>query len=391
MTGTSLRAPGLPSSYYAPSFVVEIEDKPLDPKTNGDVLEIVVRMDLDKLTSADVKLNNYDDKTFDLKWTDSDTFAIGKRIHVQLGYADRVLSLMRGYITTLSPDFPSDGAPTLGVGAIDAMVRLKDSKPPENAVSYEWLRDFEIAQKIGRRHGIPVQVTEQGPRHKLVVQRNVDDAMFLRERARLIDFDVFMRTDPTTKKDALYFVSPKDGRGPDAIRTYLLRWGTLRNADVAPNLIEFKPTITAGSQVKSVTVRGWDPDKKQAIVQKATPGNTPGVRGRKGKTGPDVAADFANGSGREDVVVDRPVDSDEEALALARALLAHRSYEFHTAKGKLIGLPDLQPDDNLEIHGVGTRFGGLYHVTKVTHTLNDKGYVTEFEARGSQVTNEVAP
>jgi phage protein D len=72
-------------------------------------------------------------------------------------------------------------------------------------------------------------------------------------------------------------------------------------------------------------------------------------------------------------------------------LLAHRSYEFHTAKGKLIGLPDLQPDDNLEIHGVGTRFGGQYHVTKVTHTLNDKGYVTEFEARGSQVAKEVAP
>jgi len=32
---------------------------------------------------------------------------------------------------------------------------------------------------------------------------------------------------------------------------------------------------------------------------------------------------------------------------------------------------------------VGKRFGGLYHVTKVVHTLNDRGYVTEFEARGA--------
>jgi phage protein D len=387
MTGSE-RKPGLPDSYYAPAFVVEVDGKPLDQRTNGDVLEVVVRMDLDKLTSAELKLNNYDDQTFDLKWTDSDAFAIGKSVHVRLGYADRLISVMRGYITTLTPDFPSDQAPTLGVGAIDALAKLNHSKPPEDKVTYKKVRDYEIAQEIARRHDIQIEVTKEGPRHELIVQENKDDAVFLRERARLIDFDVFMRTDPKTKKDKLHFVSPKDGRGPESIRTYVLRWGTLRNSDVSPNLIEFKPTITAGSQVKSVTVRGWDPDKKQAIVAKATPDNTKGVRGRAKKTGPDAAAEIASGSGREDVVVDRPVASQDEALALARALLARRSYEFHTAKGKLIGLPDLQPDDNIEVHGVGTRFGGLYHVTKVTHTLNDKGYVTEFEARGSQVTNE---
>ena len=123
MTGSE-RKPGLPDSYYAPAFVVEVDGKPLDERTNGDVLEVVVRMDLDKLTSAELKLNNYDDQTFDLKWTDSDTFAIGKSVHVRLGYADRLISVMRGYITTLTPDFPSDQAPTLGVGAIDALAKL---------------------------------------------------------------------------------------------------------------------------------------------------------------------------------------------------------------------------------------------------------------------------
>ena len=34
----------------------------------------------------------------------------------------------------------------------------------------------------------------------------------------------------------------------------------------------------------------------------------------------------------------------------------------------------------MEIHGVGERFSGLYHVTKVTHTLNEQGYLTEFDA-----------
>lgn len=387
MTG-SRRQPGLTDEYYAPEFVVEVDGKPLDPKVNGDVLEIVVRMDLEKLTSVDVKLNNYDAEKFDLKWTDTDTFAIGRQIHVKLGYAGRVLSLMSGIISTLSPDFPSDGPPTLGVGGIDALVKLNHSKPPEDKVTYTDVRDYEIAQEIAKRHDVEVEVDKEGPRHKLVCQRNIDDALFLRERARLIDFDVYMRTDTKTKKDKLFFKKPRDGRGTESINTYVLRWGTLHNAEVAPNLIDFKPTITAGSQVKSVTVRGWDSDKKQAITATATKDNTKGVRGRPKKTGPDAAKELSTGSGREDVVVDRPVDSEEEAMALAKALLAHRSYEYHTAKGKLMGLPDLQLDDNVEVHGVGQRFGGLYHVTKVTHTLNDRGYVTEFEGRGVQVTDE---
>lgn len=383
-TQTAERTSGLPDSYYAPEFVVEMEGTALDPRSRGDVLEIMVRMGLRELTSVDLKLNNYDDQTFDLKWTDSDKFEIGRRIHVQLGYADRVLSMMRGYVTTLTPEFPSDGPPILGVRGVDGLIKLKSSKPPPDKVSYPKVRDFEIAQQIAQRHGLTAKVTETGPRHELVVQRNIDDALFLKERASLIDFDVYMLTDPKTGKDVLHFVNPTDGRDSQPIRTYVLSWGSLRNSDVPPSLIEFRPTITAGDQVKSVTVRGWDPRTQQVIEQTATPKNTAGVRGSKrGQTGPEAAATLSDAEGRQEVVVDRPVDSAEEAMALAQMLLANRSYEFLKAKGKIIGLPDLRPGDNLEIHGVGTRFGGDYHITKVTHTLNDKGYVTEFEARGS--------
>jgi phage protein D len=385
MTDTAVRQSGLPDSYYAPDFVVEVEGTALDPRSKGDVLELVVRLDLAELTSVDLKLNNYDDTTFDLKWSESDLFRIGSRIHVQLGYAERMLSMMRGYITTLSPDFPSDGSPVLGVRALDGLVKLKGSKPPEQEVVYRRKRDFQIAEAIGKRHGLQVEGNEgskTGPIREKVVQRNTDDAVFLKERAGLIDCNVYVATDPKTGKDVLRFVSPTDGRGSEPIRTYVLAWGSLRNSDVVPNLIEFKPTIAAGDQVQSVEVRGWDPETKQAIVQKASRTDTPGVKGRRGSTGPDAAEAIAGGEGRREVVVDRPVESEEEALELARALLADRSYMFLTAHGKLIGLPDLRPGDNVEINGVGERFGGAYHVTKVTHTLNDKGYFTEFDARG---------
>src|SRR5262249_9819901 len=96
MNAQSTRTSCLPDSYYAPEFAVEVGGSKLDKESKGDVLEVVVRMDLKDLTTADLKFNNYDDTTFDLKWSDSDRFRIGARVKVQLGYADRLLPLMTG-------------------------------------------------------------------------------------------------------------------------------------------------------------------------------------------------------------------------------------------------------------------------------------------------------
>jgi Bacteriophage probable baseplate hub protein len=378
---SATRESGLPETYYAPEFSVEIEGTALEPASKGDVVELKVELDLQELDSAEIKLNNYDDTAFDLKWSDSDQFQLGNRVHVQMGYADRLVSMMRGPITTLSPDFPADGVPTLTVRALDGLVRLKGSKPPEGEVTYERKSDWQIAQLIAERHQLPVEVTEQGPEHPLVVQRNMDDAVFLKERAARIDFDVYMRTDPDTGEDVLNFVAPTDERSAEPIRTYVLAWGSLRNTSAPPSLIEFKPTITAANQVQSVTVRGWDPVAKEAVTHTATPDTTPGVSGSGDATGPASAGRISGGDGRQEVVVDAPVASVEEAQRLAEALLAERAYEFLTGHGKAIGLPDLRPGDNVEIVGLGERFSGMHFVTKVTHTLDSSGLLTEFDVR----------
>jgi phage protein D len=382
MTGaTATRSSGLPESYYAPDFLVEIEGTALDPASKGDVLEIKVVMDIDELASVDLKLNNYDDTTFDLKWSDSELLRLGSSVHVQLGYADRLVSMLRGKITTLSPEFLSDGAPTLTVRAMDSLVMLKDSRPPETEVCYRNKKDWQIAEQIARRHGLRLEYDDDGPEHELVVQRNLDDLAFLKERAARIDFQLFMRTDPETGEEVLHFVKPADGRDAAKIRTYVLAWGTLRNTDVPPSMIEFKPTISASDQVQSVTVRGWDTAQKKAITCTAEPATTPGVSGSGDATGPAAAAAVGGAAGKKEVVVNAPVTSEEEARRLAESLLAERAYKFLTASAKTIGLPDLRPADNVEIHGVGERFSGTYFVKKATHVLNASGLLTEFDVR----------
>jgi phage protein D len=377
----AVRAAGLPERYYAPDFVVEIGGEKFDQARMGDVLELRVEMGLSEATSVELKLNNFDDREFDLRWMDDQQLRLGSKVHVQMGYAEeQMVSMMRGYISTITPDFPSEGAPTITLRALDAFMLLKDSKPPKGEETFKNKADWQIAQKIAQRHRLRIAVTRSGPKHRLVVQKN-DDASFLQERAKLIDFRAFVRTDPKTGEDVLHFVSPSDGRGAEPLRTFVLSWGSLRSTDTEPSLVEFKPTLAAKAQVQQVTVRGWDTKTKKKISQTATADNTPGIPRVEETSGPDTAKTIGGAEGRKEIVVDRPVHTDEEALRLAQSILADRASRFLTAHGKLIGLPDLRPDDNVEIHGVGERFGGRYHVEKVTHVLNEHGYLTEFDAR----------
>lgn len=369
---SSLIEPGLPTDYYAPDFKVEVEGEELDPTAKGDVLDLKVVMDIDNMTSCQLAVSNWDDRTLAFKYSDTRTFDLGARVHVQLGYADQLRSMLRGQVTALSPKFPESGQPTLDVTVLDGMIKLKDRKPAEGErKAYENLADWQIAQEIAQRNQMDVRVTEAGETHPLVVQKNQSDAVFLMERAKRIDFDCFVLTDPVSGRDTLNFIRPTDARDDTGVRVYTFRWGE--------SLLSFSPSLTLARQVASVTVRGWDPGAKEAISYKATAADLPGAAQGGGTSGPE-AADQTLG-GKEDVVVDAPVLTQEEAKELAISLLRERAYEFVTGTGRVIGIPDLRPGDNVDVEGLGRRFSGRYYVKRVEHSLGGSGFTTQFDGR----------
>jgi phage protein D len=367
----SSRQSGLPAvDYYAPNFKVEVEGRQLDPESKGDVLEIKVSMDLDNFTSFDLVVNNWDDKKFSFKYSDSQVFDVGNRVHIRMGYADDLRFMASGIISTLTPKFPESGPPTLGVTGVDPMLKLRDRKPVgSEQKKFVDMMDWEIAQVVARRNHLEVKVTQDGPKHPLVIQKNQDDAKFLMERAKRIDFDCYIRIDPDNGKDTLYFVRPTDGRDGSKIRIYVFEWGK--------SLINFSPKLNLGQQVSKVTVRAWDPRTKSHITYTAGPDDLPKSGGTE--SGPALAATRLND--KQDVVVDRPVASLQEARDLALSMLRERAYSYLTGSGQVIGIPDLRPGDNIELQGLGKRFSREYYVTKVEHSLGNSGYLTQFEVR----------
>lgn len=379
MAERSVNQPGLPTDYYAPDYRIEIEGQELDPKSKGDILEVKVVMDMENMTSFELNVNNWDDKTFFFKYSDKPTdpkqvtYDLGNRVHVKMGYAGNLLSMARGQITTLAPKFPESGSPTISISGLDGMLKLRDRKPTDKDIKkFVNQSDSDIATIIGQRNGLDVKVTKTTEKHDLVVQKNQDDAQFIMERAKRIDFDCFVQTDPDSGKDTLYFVKPTDGRSSDKIRVYEFEWGK--------NLINFSPQLTISRQVSKVTVRGWSAELKDVFEYTAEPKDLPGGGGSgKGTSGPEAAEKQLNG--KQEVVVDAPVTSQEEAKKLAISLLAERAYEFITGSGQVIGLPDLRPGDNVFLKNLGKRFSGEYYVKKVEHSLGNNGYTTNFDVR----------
>jgi phage protein D len=291
-----------------------------------------------------------------------------------MGYVDRMLSMVSGIITKLTPKFPESGPPTIGVHGQDNLVKLRDRKPGKNDKKYFTKKqDWEIAQVIAQRNNLNFNAPDRdGPQHEIVIQRNQDDASFLIERAKRIDYDCYIVVDPKVKKDTLHFKKPSDGRQSSQRVTYNFEWGK--------NMVSFTPELTAARQVSQVTVRGWDSKNKETIEYIATKADLAGKKS-SGTSGPEVAEKKL--SKKEEIVVDWPVQSKEEAKALAISLLRERAYEFLKATGQVIGLPDMRPGDNVNIKGVGKRFSGQYYVTLVEHTIGNNGYTTGFTMRRS--------
>ena len=325
----------LPADYYAPDFKVLVEGRELDATTHGDILDLSVVMDIDNLTSFDMTVNNWDDKSFDFKYSDTTTFDIGKRVDIQMGYANDMRFMASGLIQSLSPRFPESGAPTLSVSGVDRRVKLRDRKPTQKDMK-QWAKqkDDQIVRTIATRNGLDVDVSPTNQEHPIVVQKNQDDLTFLMERAKRIDFDFFLRINPKTGKDTLCFVSPTDNRDARRAKMYMFEWGK--------NLINYNTQLTLNKQVASVTVQGWDPATKSKISYKATAKDLPETKGA-GTNGPKAVEDRL--AKREDIVVDQPVSSVQEAKELAISQLRERAYGFLTGTGKVIGLPDMRPGD----------------------------------------------
>jgi len=291
--------------------------------------------------------------------------------------------MMSGYITTLEPNFPASGGSTLSVRGLNVLYQLRRKQEsgfwPKDGRSP--VRDSDIAKDIGnrkddkgkKRFPLPIRPNDNArknePDEVYVLQNNEYDIVFLLSRARRRGYVVTVQEDKNEKY--LYF-GPSDAKQIGARDvTYLLEWGK--------SLIYFRPTLTTAKQVGSVTVRGWDRRTKTVIEQTAKRIDL--------KVNCDLGHIEDGFDQREEIVTNMTVQSKDQAKELATNILKEQLKKIVKAGGATIGLPDLRAGRKIFVNGLGDRFSGTYYVTDTTHTINDSGYQTSFNARREQEGN----
>jgi hypothetical protein len=141
----------------------------------------------------------------------------------------------------------------------------------------------------------------------------------------------------------------------------------------------FKPKMTSHAIVKTVTVKGWNPETKELITGDAT------VQSSKLGSQTSVAGSGSLGNA-ETFTVDHPIWSAEEAKALAKARLQDASLSYITGEAELAGNPKLDLGKIVKVVANAMKgedpFNGNYYIMGLTHrhiaakAKDGGGYVT---------------
>jgi uncharacterized protein len=302
----------------------------------------------------------------DFAHLDGTTIDLGRNVTAALGPDDQRRTVFDGQVSALELILGDGDPAVVVVHAEDALMRLRMTRRMR---TYNQVTDADVAAELAREHGLQSQVAADGPRYDVVQQANQSDLAFLRERARLVQAEVW--ADGRT----LHFTDRAHRQGTELT---LFRGG---------NLISSRLVADLAGQRDAVHVTGWDAALKQLIDERAG-ADVVEAETTSGRTGARVVAQ-ALGASTTLRVRDAALNGDE-ARAWARAEMLRRGRRFVTVHGTTTGTPDLGVGSRLTLHGVGAPFSGEgYYATSVRHTFDLKsGFRSRFEAERATV-NEV--
>jgi uncharacterized protein involved in type VI secretion and phage assembly len=316
-----------------PTGVVRIDGSELPPELAALLVLLRVRDSLRLPDQAQVRFADPQ-----LAHVDDELLSVGRSIEVLYAAPGASVpdSVFSGRIEAIELELLSGGA-MIGATAYEPAFALHQKRRMQ---AFQNMTSGDIAEQVIAAAGLTARVDtapECDTVHPFVLQSEETDWQLLWRLADAIGFEVI-----------------GDGETVDFRPADAASAGSPLALHAGQELISFRPRLSASQQVEGVEVRGWDPARAEAIIASKSP-SAP-------------ASD--------------PV-SHEEAGALASSLASRLADVWVQADGVAVGNPQLRAGCQLQIGGVGSRFGGTYTVTSATHTLSGgRGYETHFSISG---------
>jgi phage protein D len=375
---------------YAPEFRILIDGSPVPAVLRSSVTGLSLQSSLEGVDRLELTLANEG-----LRWLDHALLKLDREVTLTLGYTPEPLTQMFvGEIVGHTASFPSGGTPTMTVVAQDRRHKMqRGNKTRWFAISIPTygnipIPDLAIAGVVSAEHsliplvdpvgaalavligGASVVVSMDDPKAMQRIIRKQDgqsDYDFLARIALENGWDMVVDHSGPLGGHVLRFMSPLDHLTPDVS----LKYGR--------DLIDFAPRISTVGQIAGVSATIWQPDIKmeftvsvgwdwdrQSLDISITPGS--GMEAGSGSSEPTYT------------LVDKPVTRADAARTIVGTLLPRLNRRL-TASGNVVGDRRIKTGGVVRIEGVGEKFGGLYRVTSVTHSVDTGGWRTSFELR----------
>jgi uncharacterized protein len=348
----------------SPVFTVDGEDQ---GELARDLVRLECRESLDGLKTLQARFvavgPRAGEREQGLLYQDGRLLDFGKAIKVAIGPLQGQRTIFEGVISALELSFEEGQEPEVCLFAEDRLMALRMTRRMR---SYEAMSDADIAAAIAAAHGLSPEVDVDGPTYDRIQQFNMSDLAFLRERARLVQADVW------TDGRRLFFQSRDRRQGPDLT--------LVRGNDI----IAVSACADLAHQRTRVRVSGYDAARREAIDEEADEAAIGGevTRGRSGVS----ILSGAFGDRVSYRVREVPLASGE-AADWARAEMRRRARGFVQVNGVTSGHPDLVVGARVTLERLGPVFSGDgYYVTQVAHSYDlSSGHRTHFRAERATV------
>ncbi|MBE3565034.1 MAG: VgrG-related protein [Thermogemmatispora sp.] len=334
---------------------IKIGGADVSPDFMSDLLEVTIENSLHLPDVAAIVLHDTR-----LHWIDDNSLLPGQSVQIEAHSGRQSKLLFDGEIVEIEPSFDASNQQLI-IRAFDRLHRLGRGSRVRSFVN---VSDEDLIRKLAAEAGLQAQVGVGGQVHDYILQSNESNLEFLQRRAAALGCLLYVQG------KTLHVEPLKNGGGQ-----LELEWGV--------NLHEFAPRLTTLGQFSKVTVRGWDPAQRRAVVSQAQNGRGAPQIGQEQSGGELVQQAFQLTA--EALVAAGSVRTQAEADRLAQAVADRAAGRFIEAEGACAGLPALVAGISVRIKAVGTRFSGTYFVTSTLHSYSARhGYLTRFSVSGYQ-------
>jgi hypothetical protein len=374
---------------YAPQYSIMINGDSIPAAIRGSVTSITYENALEGADRVQVSLVNQG-----LRLLDHPLLADKNSLSLALGYApDPLEQVFTGEIVRIMPTFPGDGSfPTMTIVAQDAIQNLTENSQDKAfhisipSVGNFPLPDTVVVPLVSATHSLiplldPVgsalsvlthlvaaAVAPQDAQKASTVQRGESDFKLLSRISQRNGWEMYIDHSLEPRGFVIRFRSLFQ----DLFPVLTLKYGV--------SLINFEPAFSSLGDVAGVSVRIWvEAIKTELVIILSWDFEDISF---KLSVFPNIT-ELSEILGQEQInntITIKTTGIAQTPYMLLKELIPRLNNRI-TATGISIGDTRIKAGELVNIEGVGRLFNGLYRITSATHTFNNGGYQTRFDAR----------